>query len=133
MRSPGIAMSAHPSDCSLCSSIQDALTAERTALALLHDQADATGFRWLPPAEGDGVNMDEWMEFACRRDEYDRARTRRIRADNRFFDQCPSCRFDLDGARRQLETARCELPWFGAEARRDGAVHPAGSRDRLVM
>ncbi|MEZ0228450.1 MAG: hypothetical protein ACAI25_07475 [Planctomycetota bacterium] len=107
---------AHP-DCTLCSSIQAAMTAERTALALLHDQAEATGFRWLPPAEGEGVSMDAWMEFACRRDEYDRARSRRLRADNRFFEECPRCHFDLAAARRELETRRAELPWFGAEAR----------------
>src|SRR5436190_21129206 len=78
-----------PHDCPLCSSIQDAVSAEGVAVERLFASADAVQFQQLPPVAGDGVDEDEWMEFACRRDEYDRKRSRRLRADNRFFDECP--------------------------------------------
>ncbi len=107
------------SDCSLCSAIQTTVSAERSALERLQDAAEVVGYRWNPPVEGEGVAMNDWMEFAVRRDEYDRARSRRLRADNRFFDECPRCHFDLTSARRSLEEQRCELPWFGADARRE--------------
>jgi hypothetical protein len=95
--------------CPLCASIQEAVEGERRAAELLLEAADEVGFRVFP--EGDGADGD-WLEYACRRDEYERARTRRVRTDNRFFDCCPRCHFDLKAARRELEFRRNELPWY---------------------
>src|SRR5579872_2502499 len=98
------------SDCPLCSPIQTAVAREREALELYLDALDQVGYRQLPPGEGEGVGEDEWAEMACRRDEFERARARRVRADNRFFDECPRCHFDLRQARRELGLLREELP-----------------------
>ncbi len=97
--------------CPLCASIQEAVEAERRAAELLVEAADEVGFRVLPD-ENDRAEEGDWLEYACRRDEYERARTRRVRTDNRFFDCCPRCHFDLKAARRELEFRRSELPWY---------------------
>jgi hypothetical protein len=119
-------MSTH--DCSLCSIIQAAVAVELAAFDRLHESADIVGFRQLPPVEGEGVSEDDWMEFAVRRDEYERARTKRLRADNRFFDECPRCHFELSSARRSLEERRAELPWFGPAAQRETVRFQPGMR-----
>lgn len=111
--------------CPLCSNIQAAVGAERLAVERLHESADAVGFRVLPPIEGEGVSEDEWMEYACRRDEYERVRVKRLRSDNRFFDSCPRCHFDLQSARRDLEQWRGELPFYRGEKRFESTRAPS--------
>jgi len=101
--------------CTLCSGIQTAFAAEESAFDLLHEAADATGYRLLPPQAGEGISEDEWMEFACRRDDYERVRAKRLRIDNRFFAVCPRCHFDLAAARRRLEELRAGMPWWRGE------------------
>lgn len=120
-------MSSSARDCPLCSNIQEAVAAEREAAERLIEAADEVGFRVLPPDEGSGVREDDWMEYACRRDEYERARTRRVRSDNRFFDACPRCHFDLRAARRELEFRRNELPWYRHDVAVESPVRATGS------
>jgi hypothetical protein len=107
------------SHCPLCSPIQEAVEKERAALELLLDSLFLGGYSQFPPGPGEGVREEDWAEMSCRRDEFERARTRRIRADNRFFDACPRCHFDLRQARRELDLSRDEVPGLKHEVRHD--------------
>jgi len=104
-------MSDRIDDCPLCASIQSAVVAERLAVEGVVEAGEPIGYRLLAPGPDEGISEDAVAELSVRRDEYDRARSRRLRVDNRFFAVCPRCGFDLQSARRELESWRRELPW----------------------
>ncbi len=113
--------------CPLCSTIQQTIEGERAAAERLLEAAEQVGWRGLPPVEGDGLREEDWLEYACRRDEHEQARAQRVRADNRFFDACPRCHFDLRAARRALAVLASELPGHGVFVEAERPVRATGS------